>query len=286
MRKLIIIFMFLMINVWFALGWTPPSPITPPDTIPDAIANMNFGIIGGSVPAGGAATDYTSDGSMVSYWMLEQASGATAVDGHANSNDLAASSDGSGPTQSADAIQGTYSQDFNSGDSEYFALADASLSAGFPGKETTGSAGSFSVGCWVKIDTDNVMDIISKDDGNTGSYKLRYNNPFFIFSVTANGYSATTITDNTAITEDGIVWYHVVGVFDNTNDEIEIFVNGTLNVSAVAYVGLIFLGDIEFRLGKKDAIFDGHIDEAFIMSRDLSAAEVLEIYTSGLAGER
>ena len=51
MRKLTIIFLFLMVNVWFALGWTPPSPITPPDTIPDAVANMNFGITGGSVPA-------------------------------------------------------------------------------------------------------------------------------------------------------------------------------------------------------------------------------------------
>ena len=51
MRKLTIIFLFLMVNVWFALGWTPPSPITPPDTIPDAVANMNFGILGGNVPA-------------------------------------------------------------------------------------------------------------------------------------------------------------------------------------------------------------------------------------------
>ena len=48
MRKLTIIFLFLMVNVWFALGWTPPSPITPPDTIPDAIARMNVGILGGS----------------------------------------------------------------------------------------------------------------------------------------------------------------------------------------------------------------------------------------------
>ena len=50
MRKLTIIFLFLMVNVWFALGWTPPSPITPPDTIPDAVANMNLGIVGGNVP--------------------------------------------------------------------------------------------------------------------------------------------------------------------------------------------------------------------------------------------
>ena len=55
MRKLTIIFLFLMVNVWFALGWTPPSPITPPDTIPDAVANMNMGILGGSVPAAGGS---------------------------------------------------------------------------------------------------------------------------------------------------------------------------------------------------------------------------------------
>jgi len=52
MRKLTIIFLFLAVNVWFALGWTPPSPITPPNTVPDAVANMNMGIIAGSVPAG------------------------------------------------------------------------------------------------------------------------------------------------------------------------------------------------------------------------------------------
>ena len=58
MRKLTIKFLFLMVNVWFALGWTPPSPITPPDTIPDAIARMNVGILGGSgtVTPGGSET--------------------------------------------------------------------------------------------------------------------------------------------------------------------------------------------------------------------------------------
>ena len=62
MRKLTIIFLFLAVNVWFALGWTPPSPITPPNTVPDAVANMNMGIIGGSVPAGEASPyeDFTT----------------------------------------------------------------------------------------------------------------------------------------------------------------------------------------------------------------------------------
>ena len=78
MRKLTIIFLFLMVNVWFALGWTPPSPITPPDTIPDAVANMNFGILGGNVAAGGGSLTCTqgvgiawnADDSDLDYWGL------------------------------------------------------------------------------------------------------------------------------------------------------------------------------------------------------------------------
>ena len=79
MRKLTIIFLFLAVNVWFALGWTPPSPITPPDTIPDAIANMNFGITGGSVPAGAPAGDTYEVGELFS-----ERFGTTGADGWDN----------------------------------------------------------------------------------------------------------------------------------------------------------------------------------------------------------
>ena len=77
MRKLIIIFMFLAVNVWFALGWTPPSPITPPDTIPDDIANMNFGITGGSVPVapGGSTVDNCPDATYDFAWTGDNTAG-------------------------------------------------------------------------------------------------------------------------------------------------------------------------------------------------------------------
>ena len=65
MRKLIIKIMFLAVNDWFALGWTPPSPITPPNTVPDAVANMNFGVIAGGAPADGAACTPANDSVLV-----------------------------------------------------------------------------------------------------------------------------------------------------------------------------------------------------------------------------
>ena len=75
MRKLTIIFLFLAVNVWFALGWTPPSPITPPDTIPDVVANMNFGITGGSVPV--AESGDCPTGTYTFAWNGEHSSGVT-----------------------------------------------------------------------------------------------------------------------------------------------------------------------------------------------------------------
>ena len=57
-----------MVNVWFALGWTPPSPITPPDTIPEAVANMNLGIVGGNVPVAPGGDTCPGDDGLLFSW--------------------------------------------------------------------------------------------------------------------------------------------------------------------------------------------------------------------------
>ena len=245
-------------------------------------AHLTTVLAGGGVAADGAPTDYTSDASMEGYWMMEQATGADATDGSGNGNTLTAASDGSGPTQSADNQEGTYSADYWDAKYERHYRTDANLSAGFPGK--TGVTDSLSVGCWVNVDSNGAKDMVVKYGGSANSYRLFYDSTYFAFALSSNGEAWTTITDDTAITEDGTVWYHVVGVYDNTNDEIEIFVDGSLNVSAVAFSSTMHTGAAEFRLARQGAGLDGHLDEVFVMSRDLSSTEVLEIYTSGLAG--
>ena len=82
-----------MVNVWFALGWTPPSPITPPDTKPDAVANMNFGILGGNVAAVGGGDSVAQVGS-TTYWGSEAYSGNNAVTVHASAELLLVSASG------------------------------------------------------------------------------------------------------------------------------------------------------------------------------------------------
>ena len=51
MRKYIIIGLFLAVNIAFAAYNPPPSTFPKIAQVPEAVANMNFGILGGSVPA-------------------------------------------------------------------------------------------------------------------------------------------------------------------------------------------------------------------------------------------
>jgi len=245
---------------------------------------MTTMMLSGGVSGTAAATDYTADGSMEGYWMMEQATGADATDGSGNGNTLTAFSDGSGPTRSADEQEGTYSSDFNSGNTEGFLLADASLSAGFPGKSDVSVPGSFSIGAWFALDVvDQACDGIHKYAGEDGSYRLRYNGEFYEFGISSNGTSINYLTiDDTAIVEDG-TWYHVVGVYDDTANTVEIFVDGYPGTNAAADTTMS-TGTDNFRLAKQDNAMDGRMDEVFVMSRALGDAEVLEIFTSGLAG--
>lgn len=238
-------------------------------------------MVGGGTPTA-AATNYTNDANMISYWMMEQATAANATDGAGN-NTLTRFSDGSGPTQSADPQQGSYSGDLNVAWVEGWLLADGSLSASFPGKDVGGSQGSFSLGAWIKMDESNARRIMGKSGtGDEESYDIRFDATNFLFRISANGYSFTTITGGTAITDDGSTWYHVAAVFDTDNNLIYLYLNGSSDAVAVSFTGATMLGTSSFMIGT----FDGHIDEAFIMSRALSSVEVAEIYAHGLAGDR
>lgn len=235
---------------------------------------------GGVAPAAGA-TDFTADASMYGYWMMEQATGADAPDGAGN-NALPHISDASGPTQSADHMEGSYSSDLNVAASDAYLLTNAGMDADFPGK-TGGYANSISIGCWVKMDESNVRNIMGiSSPGDVCSYQIRFDATNMVFRTSTNGYGWYTITGGTAITDDGSTWYHVVGVFDDTNNLIHIYVNGVSDAVAVAYPTSLFLGAGNFIIG----VLDGHVDECFLMKRVLTPTEILSIYDHGLAGNR
>jgi len=224
--------------------------------------------------------NYKLDANMISYWLMEQATAANAPDGM-SANELTKQSDAGGPTRSTDHKEGSYSADLNAGSYDYYSRADANLSAGFPGKDSGGGTGSFSVGAWFMLDASDAS-LIGKDaNGEQMSFRLKISStPKFYFAVSGNGWGETGITGGTTPNVAGATWYHVVGVFDTTTNLLYLYVNGASDATAVSFTGDIYLGDSELRIGR----FDGHVDEAFIMSRALSASEVEEIYTYGLEG--
>ena len=76
MRKYIIIGLFLAVNIAFAAYNPPPSTFPKMVQVPEAVANMSLGILGGSVPAAPAGNTITHE---ADYWA--QGTGTTATPG-------------------------------------------------------------------------------------------------------------------------------------------------------------------------------------------------------------
>lgn len=268
LKKLWIAPLLLLIACLALAAWDVPGPV-------EAFSLIQSG--GGA--GGAAATNYTADASILSYWMHEQATAGNATDGK-GVNTLSKYSDGSGPDRSSTHIQGSYSSLLDSaGDSEAYLLADANLSSTFPGKSTTGHQGSITVGGWFTFVSTN-SHLAEKYE----TFGLECDGDGYIkFWVTANGYSITTVTSTGTVTANGTTWYHVVGVFDTDDNEIRVYIDGEQDATPVAFTNALYRSAEQFVASK---YHDGNIDECFVFTRALSDEEVLEIYTHGLAGER
>ena len=79
------------------------------------------------------------------------------------------------------------------------------------------------------------------------------------------------------------IWYHVVGILDNTNLRLKIYVNGR-EESNVSITNSHNGGTGDFAIGRMGAYnadyVDGRIDDVFFFNRVLSANEVKSIYNN------
>jgi hypothetical protein len=93
-------------------------------------------------------------------------------------------------------------------------------------------------------------------------------------------YSATT---NYAV--DGATWYHVCGVDDDVHNSI--YVNGSWSAE-VDHTGGIYNGTSVFQIGATGSagMYGGLGDEVIVLSRDLTAAEIADIYANGITGTK
>lgn len=228
------------------------------------------------VPVVQGATDIANSSlatGLVSYWLLEEASG-TRVDVH-GSNNLTDNN----TVLSATAIQGD-GADFERTNSEYLNISDASQS----GLDITSDI-AFSF--WINLETNPSSGnqvAISKWTSNAGD------SAYFVAAEAGNllGFqvkSGSTVYDlNTSLTWSTATWYHIVVSYDASAGTATHYVNGTSNGTATGGPTSINNSGAEIALGRlRSGVWhlDGILDEVGIWNRELTSGEVSSLYNSG-----
>ena len=201
----------------------------------------------------------------VGYWPLDEGTGTV-------TEDRAGDHDGTlvnGPTwtagQSGAALQ------FN-GSNQYVDTGAAIL-------DTTGN---YTASAWVKLDSlGGFATAVSQDGTDHSAFFLQYSGADNRFAFSFAGIRALAPT----APETGR-WYHLVGVRDVTTGTLTLYVDGQPAGTAHACLGEAssghtVIGRAKFN-GNPVDFWRGAIDQVHVYDRALSAAEVAELYASGV----
>ena len=250
-----------------------------------------------------AHTNYTLDANCMGAWFMNGASGG---DGSEDETDRS----GEGQTLSVSAtklmpdsasVPAGYSgksRDFEKGDPDYLFRAESDTN----GFDISGANQDMSICVWVKPEstptTNAALVIVAKSDGDDAvQYELRLvdaaDTEYFRFAISSDGtYGAGYTTAVGSTDPDAGTYYHVCGVYDDdegASENLKVYV-GASKEGVGAHTAGIFNGDAQFRIGAREhateLAWDGLIDEVIIFNRALSAAEVTEIFTYGISGDK
>jgi len=229
---------------------------------------------------------YIQDYSPISHWTKDEESGIR-YDSTTNSNDLA-DNNTVGTTTGLRNLAG----DFESTNSEYLSLADASQY----GLDFTTA---FSCSLWTRpesLSSDHFL--ISKGDVNSGSRDVAY--WFFLTSTGQLEFRASddgTLTSGHNInrqTSTGVFThstnYHIVLTFDVATEDVKLYKNGSSvswNVSGGSMGSTLRNSTDRFNIGGREnagsiqSTYDGWIDEVTCFDYVLTSTEVSELYNAG-----
>ena len=176
------------------------------------------------------------------------------------------------PTAGVDGIYGE-ALEFDGLDDEVVISDTTSLNFG---------AGSFTAAAWVKSDDfGDWQNIVSKKagGGTAVGWTLRLDPDNKATMFVADGSTAWWAGGNTDLVVDQ--WVHVAGVVDSEQDEIRLYVDGSLINTLTDYTGTVnntepVIVGSWVNNGNKD-YFDGTIDEVLLYDHALSTAEIVEV---------
>jgi len=220
---------------------------------------------------------YKDDSALRGLWMMEEASG-TRYDQTLYLNHL---TDNNTVTQSADAQQGTYSADFESGTNEYLEITDGN-------QEGLDLSTAFTICMWIKPESVAANAFLAGKyvtSGNLRAYMLWLvlsgGSLYPRLNVSSDGSSYSAVQADTAVSAGS--WVHLAAVYDGT--ELTIYRNGVSDCSPTAFSSSVYNSSSAFRLGRHPEDvwpYDGLMDEVAVFRRALTAAQILDIYTNGI----
>ncbi len=211
-------------------------------------------------------------GGMISYWKFDEGVESTAFDS-ADENDGTIY----GATRTTSQFGGALSFD---GVDDYVEIPD---------DNSLDITGDLTLEAW--IEPDRVVytaqgEIIGKWVAGNASYYFAIRDGYLQMRISANGSDYYNIeeTSNANLSID--TWYHVVGVYDASEQDIKLYINGVVEESTTVdgiIPSIIHSGSAKVKIGgfSPGYYFDGIIDEVAIYGRALSAEEINQHYLNG-----
>ncbi|PSG98910.1 MAG: hypothetical protein BRC29_02155 [Nanohaloarchaea archaeon SW_7_43_1] len=231
----------------------------------------NSGTLGIGYRDGSAGIDLTKG--LVGYWRMDRESG-NVIDYSGEGNDGIPEN---GVNRGVNGTFSTQSFDFD-GTDDY---VDTGISDNI-------QTGDFSLSLWINPDSrpSSGQRLVEKDSGGNG-WALSYGDPgqgrlrFFV-----RGMDTVSLDTSDLINVGN--WYHLTAVFDDSNNNRYIYVNGERRASDTDDTGSPSTNTNSIALGAEadnETHYDGKLDEIRIYNRSLSNSDVEDLYFKGKNGK-
>lgn len=228
--------------------------------------------------------NYNNDANCMGSWPMENDGDETDLSGE---SETLTETSGDIP-QDADKMFGTYSRDFERGETEYLTHADGGST------DISGVDQKLSIVYWLKREADSggYELVVGKYDygNNQRSYQTGVNiNDRIYFAISPDGTSgnAEAVYGDTDPYPVG-AWHHTAVVYNDI--DMRVYYDGSLDCSPNNHTGGIHAGTAAFNVGcvlnngSPADHADGLVDDVGIFDRELSSVEVSDIDTNGMAG--
>ena len=146
------------------------------------------------------------------------------------------------------------------------------------------TSSSFSVATWVQLSSlSGFQTAVSQDGSNISGFFLQFTSGGqFAFSlVNSDSTSGTTIRANSNFNPVANTWYHLVGVYNQSVGQSQLYVNGTLQSTQTVPAAWNATGETVIgraKWGGNADFWNGEIDDVRLYNRALSATDVSNLY--------